>query len=496
MTTNLNLSSPCRYARRSRTPLWTVVAATLLGLPLAARGADRLFSAEKMALIDGRPRFIIGLYEHLKDDATLKQVADAGFNLVQCSADPARMDQVHRFGLRAWINLGGRLDLRGDVEAKRAKLVETVNRFKDHPALLVWEAPDEPLWNVSYSVVNYLYTTEFPAMGAAAKASGDKEAEIRALINRCHSRFERAQWEAFEKLRDQVWKQLGKQPPRANASLSDAVARARDLGDGLTRGFEAVRKADPGHILWLNHAPRNSIASMRHFNRAVDMAGCDIYPYPFNYRVGHSDLRDTNLTSVGAYTDRMREAAPGKGVAMVLQGFGWRDLRKEKPKDPAQGRRPDLKSTRFMAYDAIVHGASAILYWGTAYIEKDSRLWTDLLTVTRELRALEPAIVAPAVTPSPRCAADEVFGSLDGEGPRVVLKRVDQDYVLFVVNEAVHGQAFEVSGLPADLDGRTLHRLGSDEAQTVEGRSFRDGIRALEVHVYATTRTFEPPKTP
>ena len=221
------------------------------------------------------------------------------------------------------------------------------------------------------------------------------------------------------------------------------------------------------------------------------MAGCDIYPYPFDPPIGHSDLRDTNLTSVGAYTDRMRAAAPGKAVAMVLQGFGWRDLEKDKPDDPRIGRRPALPAIRFMAYDAIVHGTSAILYWGTAYIEKDSRLWQDLLAVVRELSALESAIVAPTVKPAPRSVAEGTFGSIDGSGPLVLVKKVESDWVLFVVNEHRHGITFEITGLPRGLAGRTVFRLGTDESHLVMNASLRDGIRSFDVHVYATSRRFE-----
>jgi hypothetical protein len=179
---------------------------------------------------------------------------------------------------------------------------------------------------------------------------------------------------------------------------------------------------------------------------------------------------------------------------MVLQGFGWRDLGKSEPKDPEIGRRPTRHESRVMAYEAIVHGASAVLYWGTAYVEKNSRLWGDLLAVTRELRALEPAIVAPAVTPAPRCVADASVGSIDDQVPVIALRKVDDDYVLIAVNEQVHGVTFTVSGLPRELAGRTLYTLYSDEARTVDAQDFRDGMRALDVHVYATSRRFEVPE--
>ena len=261
----------------------------------------------------------------------------------------------------------------------------------------------------------------------------------------------------------------------------------------MARGCALVRQLDSRHPIWQNHAPRNPVGRLRHHNRMVDAAGCDIYPVPGNYDVGHSDLRNTRLSSVGDYTDRMAEAAPGKAVWMVLQGFGWRDISEGQKDDldPVKGRRPGLTETRFMAYDAIVHGAQAILYWGTHAIEKDSPLWRDILRVARELRALEPAIVGTRPDVEPVALADETYGSVDEQGPRLILRRAGDDWVLIAVNEYAQGISFRVTGLPGELDGKTLHRLYSDETQRVRRGGFHDGIRGQGVHVYATSRRFE-----
>ncbi|MEN6493330.1 MAG: hypothetical protein ABFD16_03485, partial [Thermoguttaceae bacterium] len=68
------------------------------------------------------------------------------------------------------------------------------------------------------------------------------------------------------------------------------------------------------------------------------------------------------------------------------------------------------------------------------------------------------------------------------------------DWVLVAVNESFCGLPFTVKGLPASLEGKTLYRLGSDESHTVRDRQFADGIASFDVHVYATSRRFEPPK--
>ena len=201
----------------------------------------------------------------------------------------------------------------------------------------------------------------------------------------------------------------------------------------------------------------------------------------------------------------MRRAAPGKACAMVLQGFSWRDLQKtanEHERAVGIGRRPTWADTRFMAYDAIAHGANALLYWGTAYmkpVEDDgttvtnrARLWGDLLRVAREIRALEPALVAPPLK-APIVRQAPTFGSIDGTGIVCSVRRVADDFVLLVVNETGNGLSFSLEGLPGKLNGRALYRLYSPEEHPVAHGQLSDGIKAWDVEVYATSRCFENP---
>jgi hypothetical protein len=469
-------------------------------LHFAYGGPVKLMNEERMLLVNGQPRFILGLYENPKDDAVLKEAIEAGFNLIQCSADVAALDRVQGFGAMAWVNLGGALDLSADEVNRRQQLTETVQRVGNHPALLVWEGPDEILWN-NWWVTMEKIRPEIETM--RTKAQGN--AELEKMSRRTRELFERGLYAEFEKARTEFWLKAGQPSPNPGVRIDDAALRVRKSGEGITAGIHAVRAFDSRHVIWLNHAPRNSLDDLRLFNRAADMVGCDIYPAPANLAVGHSDLVDMSLTSVGAYTRRMQQAAPGKACAMVLQGFGWRDLQTAARESEAAvgiGRRPTWAESRFMAYDAIIHGANAILYWGTAYvkpIEDDGstvtgrpRLWRDLLRVARELRALEPALVAPPLKPTTvRQAA--TYGSIDGEGILCSLRKVEDDFVVLVVNETGDGMGFSLEGLPTKLNGRFLYRLYSTEEHQVAGRSLSDGIRPRDVHVYATSRRFEDP---
>jgi len=304
----------------------------------------------------------------------------------------------------------------------------------------------------------------------------------------------RTMWKESEGLYAALWRALGEENPHPRMLMTASVEQVPELGAAFARGWQCVREHDPNHLRWQNHAPCNSTPDRRLHNEGTDAVGCDIYPAPPYSGVRHGDLLPTmELTAVGAVTDLMRDSAPGKSCWMVLQGFGWHDLgpNKKEPTDPIRGRRPNLQETRFMAYDALLHHANAILYWGTRYIEKDSVLWKDVMHMGKELRALEPAIVAPESAAKPVVAAETNWTTFGGGDPKLMLRQVGDDWVLIAVNEWRTGVAFEVQKLPEPLNGKTLYRLDSDEEHVVKNNGFRDGILGHDAHVYATSRRFE-----
>jgi hypothetical protein len=113
------------------------------------------------------------------------------------------------------------------------------------------------------------------------------------------------------------------------------------------------------------------------------------------------------------------------------------------------------------------------------------------MKIARELRALEPAILGQHPKTMPVAIADETYGSIDGQGPQLLLRKTDKDWVLIAVNKHNQGIAFTVSRLPKEIEGKTLYRLYSEESHIVKKGIVRDGIRGFGVHVYATSRCFE-----
>ena len=147
----------------------TALALFTLAAPFlpASAASHPLLSKQRMLLVQGQPRFILGLYENPRDDAQLKEAVEAGFNLIQCAPAAAELDRVLSFGARAWVNVGGALDLSSDAAAHRQKLTETARLLSAHPALLVWEGPDELLWN-NWWVTMEQVRPEIDAMRTAA----------------------------------------------------------------------------------------------------------------------------------------------------------------------------------------------------------------------------------------------------------------------------------------------------------------------------------------
>ena len=149
----------------------------------------------------------------------------------------------------------------------------------------------------------------------------------------------------------------------------------------LKEAYQYYKSLKPRRPVWMNHAPRNSIELLKKFNIAADITGCDIYPVPNG---GHSNLSDKTISSIGAYTDKMYQTAlAGQPVWMYLQAY-------------ARAKTiPTYHETRFMAYNAIMHGAMGIYYYGLRHMRWPNKMWPQLQKIGPEIRSLNDILVAP-----------------------------------------------------------------------------------------------------
>jgi len=387
--------------------------------------------------IEGNARFIIGNYHNPQNLDELKRYAANGFNLVRCAPTKESLDLAQHAGLYGWVNTGSSINFSTDKDKQRKKLTELVNRLKDHPALAVWEVPDEALWNLSYPHLDRLFY-------------------------------------------DKNW----------SKERQDSVLRALNesiniKSRGYAEGCAELKGLDPVHPIWMNHAPRNSTQHLRLFSQPADIAGCDIYPEKEGF-TGHGELTDHSLTATGGYTDLMQAVAPGKPIWMVLQAFSWELLQNPLPEklDPKQF--PSYKHSRIMAWDAILHGAKGILYWGSYKVSSKSLFWGSIMGVTKEIGALEPFLVADDVHKPIRIEPIQYVHSIKTRVASM-LKQYKDDYLLVVLQEDL-GQALDISGLDF-LEGKTLYELTTDRSYTVKNGKIRVWF-AKEPHVLCTSRKY------
>ncbi len=375
---------------------------------------------------DGKKLFPIGMYELPKNDADLKRMADAGFNIVRIHS-VADLDRAQKANIYGWLSLPVH---NGPTE----KLKEQIIAVKDHPALALWEGPDEIIWN-------------FTAYSGLEKSVGVK--------------------------RDDWWNQ------RPNA-VDYSASQAKTILPNIKNAVKLVRELDDqDRQFWINEARFSDPVYVREYMDFIDITGCDDYP------VRRNQPRD-RVNRMGGTTERWLQIAQGKPVYMVLQAFSWTELDKNPTEEPWY---PSFTQSRFMAYDVIARGAKGIMYWGSHYL-KSEKFRQSLYVLTKELSVLQPFLT---VADEPHVCT-EIIETDEGQnffGVKVVARRVGREWLVILVNEDnERHMGVEVKGLEP-LNGNELVQLFGDEKVQVANGEFITRMPALAVKVFSTSKKWE-----
>jgi len=397
------------------------IAVTASTIPTARGEGDGLLRK------DGKCLFPIGFYELPADDAKLKAMADAGVNLVRCGKR-ADLDRLQALGMQAVVPLSLQ---QGATDALRKR----VESLKDHPAVAVWEGPDEVVWN-------------FTAYSGLFRKHG------------------------VYKTRDAWWKQ-------APEAIEYSESKGREIVPKLREGIRLVRKLDPHkRQVWFNEAHESDLKFVRAYLDDVDITGCDLYP------VKHKAPR---LHMMGPAVEHWKRVGRGKPVWMVLQAFSWNELGDYY--GAKQTAYPTFPESRFMAYDVIAHGGRGILYWGSRFLKSDP-FRQSVYALTSELAALQPFLVAPEV-PDTRVRVIEPDEGLRLRGACHSVRRSGDDWLIILVNDdKVRHMGVEVTGLNA-IEGRELVLLYGIETATIRHGELITRMQPFEVKVFATGRKWE-----
>ena len=385
---------------------------------------------------EGRRLFPIGFYEHPADEDACRDMAAAGVNLIRCgNTDSLNRAQAH--GMTGWVSLSLQAGATPEFQ-------EQVRTLAAHPALAVWEGPDEIVWN--FTAYSGLWRQDrlavFPNKG---------------------------EW----------WMQT----PLA---IQYSEERAAEIMPNMREAIEFIRRTDPqNRQVWINEARDSDLKFVRQYIDCIDITGCDDYPIRADERTA---------IRVADATDRWRQVGKGRPVWMVLQGFTWNDLDDEHGDISAF---PTFAESRLMAYACITHGARGILYWGSSYLKSEAKaaFRKSLYALTRELATLQPFLTAPTepyvnvqLTDDGRT---DIPPPLAIRGVSSTARRTGRDWLVVLVNEDEHAHmGVEVTGLDA-LNGTEFIELYGDEKTTVADGSFVTRMRPFEVKLFATHRKWE-----
>ena len=250
--------------------------------------------------------------------------------------------------------------------------------------------------------------------------------------------------------------------------LEDEAAWTGKPLDKLHIAHNLLNGLDPYRPVWSNEAPRGSIELLNKYSRACDIFGIDIYPIPVPN--AHSDLDDKGITAVGKYTDICRESVKSsKPVWMILQGFSWQTIKKQP--NPVY---PTTHESIYMSLDAVLHGSSAVVYWGMHYIDNVD-FYNNLHECTRRIAEWSPIFIS----------GKNLLGSKVNAAPpiKLIAREIGSETYIIAVNLSDKKLDAEIT---ADISKSSLTELVSNRKIPLRKKSFIDSFSPYAFHVYSS----------
>ncbi|MGI0134306.1 MAG: hypothetical protein ACREBW_05055, partial [Candidatus Micrarchaeaceae archaeon] len=380
---------------------------------------------------DGEGLFPIGA-RHIPLGVTLSDLRRVGFNAFRWTAfgvdravelTPLPKDMG---GLMFYPYVFTNGDLSCDVEPRRHALSDLIHRIQDHPALLCYEQRNEP-----------------------------------AYTHRAHA--------------------APQSPP-----------------DGLIAGSQFIRALDPNHPIRVGHMVCNLVSTLRRYNEAVDIVGCNPYvisPPGIRAHVGSrsdgklNDSPNQTLSAVGDFTSKMMRVGEGRAVWMQLQASANENWFNPSytPECSGQGAYeyqklyPSFWQMRFMAFHAIVRGATA-LEWMLHGLEVESNAWQDLCRIINQLSVMQGILCSPPWRGELSIRYREL-GFSDWTGVETLVRIHNGQPWIIAVNSQFDPMDATISCLPNEV-GPTLEVVFENRSVEVSNESFRDWFQPYEVHIY------------
>jgi hypothetical protein len=271
-------------------------------------------------------------------------------------------------------------------------------------------------------------------------------------------------------------------------------------------GCRIVRCIDPYHPIlcnqWLSNLGQSQ--EMAAWAKLADVYGFAVYPVPLSRWGSRMALVEKGwphaVSVVGAQTDLWRSIAPRKPIIPVLQAWAPNCI------EDGPGAFPTYQEARFMAYQAVIHGAKGLHHYGAISTaspnfacgvppctyedlerthgefeearRRNGAFWHYYAEVVAELGRMSAIFAANDAAATPR----HVRASPAAVEWRI--KQYGRSEVVLMVNASEAPAAVEI--VAPRLRGKQLNAWGEDRTLTVdaEGR-FADAIEPYGVRIYS-----------
>jgi hypothetical protein len=254
--------------------------------------------------------------------------------------------------------------------------------------------------------------------------------------------------------------------------------------------YSLIKSIDQLNYVYTNHAPVNLVSTLRKYNHSTDIVACDVYPvipdgiipsYALFPDGLQGDLLNPYISQVGEYVEKMKRVTEGeKPIFMVLQGFAWEMLKPIGSRNPSMVKYPTDAENNFMAYNAIIHGAKGIIYWGTRYTPNSSEFINDLNLVTRELFEYQNIFVQENISKNVSVEYHELGFSVDA-GIEWILKEYNNKLYFITCNSDKTPAEVTFSGFD---DYNFANVLKEERNLKIINGSFTEFYSEFDVHVY------------
>jgi hypothetical protein len=274
--------------------------------------------------------------------------------------------------------------------------------------------------------------------------------------------------------------------------------------EGSKKGYELVRKEDPDHPMLVVEWP-GAVKRFGLWKGIGDVFATDLYPIP---RVrGYGRLNNHDITQMRDYLAALKKAHGDKPVMLVLQAWNW------EPLNYGEKGYPTVRESRFMAYQAVIHGAVGLHYYGQVHCTKPnsaSGLWSEATDPAKNKAEFEKCVAlntrfwtahkpffqelakaSPIFTlRDARIAAQVTLVKEDPEptngGVEFRTKESGKDLYVLAVNANPRARRVTFR-LPPGNTTAEVSVLFENRKVPVKDGTFTDAFEPYDTHVYGTT---------